>query len=115
MLRVVGGGHEPSSEALEPGIAGGLTLWRYRLRDAYRGLRGRLMNRLGLPGFIAPFDRHDLILGQHISVRVTPYNTVLNISGRDYVFDRLTGKLSGTGYALCDGGCSCRERGEGQV
>jgi len=71
-------------------------IWRSRIRETI----GRLANRIGLPGAISDCEIDDIVTGQHIRVTVTQCSTHLWIDGRDYYFDRLTGKLFGTGMLL---------------
>ena len=66
-----------------------------------RGGLGGLLNRMGVPGAIQPFETHDALTGQHIKVTVSARFTKIQVDGRDYYFYRLTGGFDGTGM-----GCS---------
>lgn len=55
---------------------------------------------LGLPGAIHECKIRDAVTGQHIRITVTRFGTELWIDGREYHFDRLTGKLRGTGMQI---------------
>ena len=60
----------------------------------------RLLNQLGVPGAIQPLAYRDELTNQQISVAVGLHYTILTVSGREYYFDRVTGKFDGTGVAL---------------
>jgi len=70
-----------------------LELWRGRARETL----GKLFNRLGAPGAIRPVSINDSLTGQRIQVQVGPLLTRLSVNGRDYYFDRITGRAAGTG------------------
>ena len=72
-------------------------IWRSRLR----GLIGRLANRIGLAGAVAPVVIEDALTGQRVEVRVSAWFTTISINGRDYYFRRFSGQFDGTGM-----GCS---------
>jgi hypothetical protein len=67
------------------------------LRDRARVVVGRVLNRCRLPGVIRPIRYEDGVTGDIIEVRVRPLSTRLSVNGRDYYFDRLTGRFVGTG------------------
>jgi hypothetical protein len=77
-------------------------IWRSRSRRALCGL----VHRLGLPGFVRDYEVDDLVTGFHIHIRVTRFGTYIHIGGRDYSFDRLTGKWIGSGMVTCGPKCS---------
>lgn len=71
-------------------------------------LRGRLTEYIGsifaalrVPGFIAPTSISDSCSGQRIEIKVGAIFTRISVNGRDYYFNRLSGKFDGTGM-----GCS---------
>lgn len=68
-------------------------IWRARLRIAF----GRFLNRLGMPGAVENFSFNDPLNGLMVTVKVGPSFTCITIDGRDYVFDRITGRFAGTG------------------
>ena len=70
--------------------------WRH-WRSDIRARLGGLLNRMGVPGAIQPFEVHDGVTGQHIKVTVSSRFTVIQVNGRDYYFYRLTGRFDGTG------------------
>ncbi len=74
-----------------------LRLWWMGMKDRVRLAFGRLMERLGVPGAVQPFEIHDELTGQHIKVTVSPTFTVIQVNGRDYYFYRYTGRFDGTG------------------
>ena len=62
---------------------------------------GNLMNRLHLPGTVRPFTLDDPLANSTIEVAVGPLFTRLTVNGRDYYFDRISGRFSGTGQGCC--------------
>ncbi len=58
---------------------------------------GRLLNRLGVPAAIQPVEFTDETTKQHVAVAVDDLFVRLSVDGRDYYFDRLTGRFDGTG------------------
>lgn len=65
----------------------------------FRQWVGRVLNRAHAPGAIRTMDYEDKLAGQHIAVSVGELYTCVSVNGRDYYFDRLTGKFDGTGSA----------------
>jgi hypothetical protein len=61
---------------------------------------GRLANRLGAPGAIQPTEIRDQVTGQQVTVAVGALSVRLTVDGRDYYFDRLSGRFNGTGSAV---------------
>jgi hypothetical protein len=59
-----------------------------------------MATRLGLPGAIRPVEIHDSATGQRISIAVGTVMVRMTVNGRDFYFDRLTGRLDGSGSAL---------------
>ena len=55
------------------------------------------LNKIGFPGFIKPITLKDETTGQNIDVSVDGLFVCLSVNGRDYYFDRITGKFDGTG------------------
>ena len=78
-------------------ITNPLRLWIRRRRDSLTDGLGWLMERLGVPGAIQPFEMQDELTGQHIKVTVSARFTVVQVNGRDYYFYRYTGHFDGTG------------------
>lgn len=60
----------------------------------------RLLNRLGVPGAIQPMQHRDALTGQRIDVHVGVLFTRITINGRDYYFDRVTGRFDGSGQRV---------------
>lgn len=58
---------------------------------------GRMLNRLGAPAVIQPMEVTDEITKQHVAVAVDDLFVRVSVDGRDYYFDRLTGRFDGTG------------------
>lgn len=52
---------------------------------------------IGLPGMIRPAEINDHVTGQHVVVSVNRTYVVIRVDGRDYYFDRLSGRFDGTG------------------
>jgi len=71
--------------------------WWTRRQDSLRWQAGRFLNWLGVPGFIRPIERDDLVTGWHLSIRVGALGVTISVDGRDYSFNRLTGQFNGTG------------------
>lgn len=74
----------------------GSTKWQI-LRGRFRETVGRLMTKLRAPGAIRDTEIDDTLTGQNIRIRVGYSFTRITIDGRDYYFDRLTGRFDGTG------------------
>ena len=66
-----------------------------------RTVTGRLLGRLGVPGAIRPVEINDQVTGLTIKVTVSPRFTMIKIDGRDFYFERLTGRFDGTGSGCC--------------
>jgi hypothetical protein len=62
-----------------------------------RQLLGRILNWVGTPGAIRPLQFNDKLAGQHVAVSVGEIFVCVSVNGRDYYFDRLTGRFDGTG------------------
>jgi hypothetical protein len=58
---------------------------------------GSLANRLGLPGAIQPVDIEDRVTGQRLAVTVGTMLVRVTVNGRDFYFNRITGRFDGTG------------------
>ena len=71
-------------------------IWRGRVRE----LAGRALSRLGAPGAIADCEFKDAVTGREIQVEVGALCVRLSIDGRDYYFDRFSGRYDGMGSAL---------------
>ena len=70
-------------------------IWRGRLRE----LAGKGLNALGVPGALQPVEHFDKLTGQHVSVSVGELFVCISVNGRDFYFNRLTGRFDGTGAA----------------
>ena len=73
--------------------ANALDIWLRRMR----GVLCRICNRVGVPGAIQDATIDDPLSGQHIEVAVQQDFVKLTVNGRDYYFDRISGKFDGTG------------------
>jgi len=49
---------------------------------------------------IEPFDYEDMLTEHRVEVRVNPYYSILSVDGREYYFERETGKFDGTAFTL---------------
>ena len=67
------------------------------VKGRLRRLVGQCINRLGLPGSIQVMEFEDVAVGRHVSVAIDDLFVCLKIDGRDYYFDRISGKFDGTG------------------
>src|SRR5262245_5409935 len=79
--------------------------WVYVLRSRARRALGAVLNRVGTPGAIQNTSVHDEVTGQQLSVAVSNLYVRVSVDGRDYYFDRITGRFDGTGSSpsrLCD-------------
>lgn len=76
---------------------GGPEVTLARLRD----FAARTAHRLGLPGAIRDMSIKDELSGQRLAVQVGAKFVKLSVDGRDYYFDRLTGRYAGTGAVVC--------------
>ena len=76
--------------------AGGATLWQV-WKGRVRQQLGRSLCWAGIPGALAASEISDAATGQHISITVDAQYVRLCVDGRDYYFDRITGRFDGTG------------------
>ena len=58
---------------------------------------GRLFQRLKAPGLVKPIELFDQATGIRLAIVTSPYFTKISINGREYYFNRLTGRFDGTG------------------
>jgi hypothetical protein len=70
------------------------------MRSRAREIFGRIANRLGMPGAVQPVEIEDPATGQHITLAVGTVMVRLTVNGRDFYFDRLTGRYDGAGSSL---------------
>jgi hypothetical protein len=56
-----------------------------------------LLNRLGCPAAIQPMNYRDGLTGDEIEITLRHSYSVISINGRDFYFDRVTGRFGGTG------------------
>ena len=71
--------------------------WFAIRKSRIREWLGRRLNALGVPGAIQAFDIQDAVTGQQIAVQIGTLYVRLSVNGRDYYFNRLTGRFDGTG------------------
>ena len=64
---------------------------------------GRLLNWLGWPGFVQESDHMATAASVIVRVRKTRLFTVITVNGVDVYFDRLTGRIDGTGVSAKSG------------
>ncbi len=60
----------------------------------------KILNKIGLPGIIRESVINDDLTNQKITIKTGVLFTVLTVNGRDYYFNRLSGKFDGTGSKL---------------
>lgn len=87
----------PAEKIARAGTGGAAksTIWKGRAREWL----GRALNWARVPGAIRNIDFTDSVTGQALSVSVDELFVRLTVDGRDYYFDRLTGRFDGTGSA----------------
>lgn len=74
----------------------GASFWQsFRLRIAEK--IGWLLNWAGLPGAIRDCEISDSTEGHHIRIKTSLLYTKLTINGRDFYFDRISGRYDGSG------------------
>jgi hypothetical protein len=66
-------------------------------RSRVRAGFGRLLNKMGAPAAIRPVEIVDNITNQRVAVAVDDLFVTVSVDGRDYYFDRITGRFDGTG------------------
>jgi len=66
-------------------------------RSRFRAGVGRVLNKLGVPAAIQPMEITDEITKQHVAIAIDDLFVCVSVDGRDYYFDRLTGRFDGTG------------------
>lgn len=70
------------------------------LLGRFRGWIGRMLNLARAPGAIQSTEIEDGVAGQRIAVLVGDLFVCLSVNGRDYYFNRLSGRFDGTGSPL---------------
>ena len=68
-------------------------------RSRVRAGVGRLLNKMRVPAAIRPVEIFDKIANRHVAVAVDDLFVTVTVDGRDYYFDRITGRFDGTGSA----------------
>jgi hypothetical protein len=71
------------------------------LRIRVKELVGTILNRLRIAAPVRNARIEDVLTGQKVEIRAGVLFTRISVDGRDYYFDRLTGRFDGTGS-----GCS---------
>jgi hypothetical protein len=61
---------------------------------------GRLLNWLRMPGAVRNLEVTDTATGQPVAVHISDLYVRLSVGGRDYDFDRITGRFDGTGSRI---------------
>lgn len=70
-----------------------------RLSEVIVRVSGRVMNALGVPGFVSPTNYKSQALGIRVQVRCSGFFTVVSVDGLDVYFTRLTGRVDGVGFS----------------
>lgn len=78
-------------------MASGGAGWWVRTKERVRLGLGLALRRLGVPGCVRPVEIHDPVSGRTVKVSVGPLFTRIEIDGRDFYFDRFSGRFDGTG------------------
>jgi hypothetical protein len=88
----------PAERTARPagGGASGWQIWKGRMRERV----GRLLSSVGVPGAVKDATIKDAVTGQEISVVVGALYVRLSVDGRDYYFDRVTGRFDGAGACV---------------
>jgi hypothetical protein len=71
--------------------------WCQRIMSRAIEVCGVIAGKLGLPGAVRDAVIEDEATGQHVQVRVGRLFTRISVDGRDYYFNRFTGRFDGTG------------------
>jgi hypothetical protein len=66
-------------------------------RSRMRAGVGRLLNKLRVPAAIQPVEITDEVTMRQVAVTVDDLFVRISVDGRDYYFDRMTGRFDGTG------------------
>ena len=87
--------HFPVERVVRPARGGAtwLEIRAWRLRQWL----GRMLNSFRAPGAIRDVEVQDALTGQRLAVSVGELFVCVNVNGRDYYFDRFTGRFDGTG------------------
>ena len=91
-IPMAGGGEsalKDGSNNSKPNLFQRISYYRFKLECAI----GRILN-LFTPGFVRP-RKHG-----SVEVKVLPRYTIITVNGVDVYFDRITGKIDGTGQCL---------------
>ena len=67
------------------------------IKDWIVRLIGNCANKIKVPGCVQPMEYTDKVTGDRIAIKNSLYFTKLSINGRDYYFQRFSGKFDGTG------------------
>lgn len=66
---------------------------RGRVREGF----GWFLNKLHIPGAIQPCEIADPVTGNEITIAPGRFYFRISVNGRDYYFDRVSGRFDGTG------------------
>ena len=85
----------PYRESFAPTTSGASKTEIYlgRLKEFLCGL----LYKYRVPAFISDCEINDQFTGQQIVIKNWKQSTKITINGRDYYFDRITGRFTGTG------------------
>lgn len=81
-------------------LSEGATKWDV-CRGRVREVIGRVLKWLGVPGVVQEVKFHDDLTRTEIQVKVGVLFTCISVNGRDYYFNRLSGRFDGTGSGCC--------------
>lgn len=74
--------------------------WWSKQKAKLRVCVGNFLNRIGVAGAVQEDVIDDALTGNHVRVSIGSLFTVISVNGRDYYFDRLTGRFGGTGSVV---------------
>ncbi|MFZ3322359.1 MAG: hypothetical protein WA190_08315 [Usitatibacter sp.] len=70
-----------------------LEIWKGRAQESL----GRFLNRAKVPGAVSETTIKDSLTGQELQISVGVLFTRISVNGRDFYFDRVSGKYGGAG------------------
>ena len=78
-----------------------INIFFFRIKYNIKSAIGNLLNRIKFPAFIQKTEIEDPVLNMNIKIKPCSRSTIISIDNRDFYFDRLTGKFTGTGCSMC--------------
>lgn len=78
-------------------------LWS-KVGSRLRGIAGRILESVHVPARIREFEYIDPVTNETVYLSTGARYSVLHVGGKQYFFERLTGRFDGTGALLVEGG-----------